>query len=104
MCTFGKRTSTCRQFSKVTGPSDENKPPTAKQESKVSTFRVYNPSIRPNETNRGYYPTKTDIKNHVYPAKHAQGLSKLDEDNLRLQIEHWKKENPSTMFCYRPWK
>lgn len=62
------------------------------------------PSNRPDETNRAYYPTNTDIKNHVYSAKRAQELSKLDQDNLSLKIEQWKGENPSTMFHYRPYK
>ena len=56
-----------------------------------------NPSNRPDETNRVYYPTNTDIKNRVYSAKRAQELSKLDHDN-------WRTENPSTMFHYRPYK
>ena len=62
------------------------------------------PSNRPDETSRAYYPTRTDIKNHVYSAKRAQELSKLDQDNLSLKIEQWKGENPSTMFHYQPYK
>ena len=62
------------------------------------------PNNRPDETNRAYYPTKTDIKNHVYSAKRAQELSKLDQDNLSLKIEQWKGENPTTRFHYRPYK
>ena len=61
------------------------------------------PTDRPSESNRAYYPTSTDIKNHVYSAKRAQELSKLDQDNLKLKIEQWKKENPATMFYYRPY-
>ncbi len=61
------------------------------------------PQNRPGETNRAYYPTNTDIKNHVYSAKCAQELSKLDQDNLKLKIDKWKNENPSTMFHYRPY-
>lgn len=64
------------------------------------------PSYCPYETNRAYlvYPTCNDIKNHVYSAKRAQELSKLDQDNLKLKIEQWKKESPTTMFHYRPYK
>ncbi len=61
------------------------------------------PKDRPCETNRAYYPTNTDIKNHVYSAKCAQELSKLDQDNLKLNIDKWKNENPLTMFHYRPY-
>ena len=62
------------------------------------------PNNRPSETNRAYYPTNTDIKNHVYSAKRAQELSKLDQDNLRLKIDQRKRDNPSTMFYYRPYR
>ena len=51
------------------------------------------PKDRPCETNRAYYPTNTDIKNHVYSAKCAQELSKLDQDNLKLKIDKWKNES-----------
>ena len=62
------------------------------------------PSNRPDDTNRAYYPTNTDIENHVYSAKCAQELSKLDQYNLSLKIEQWKREKPSTLFHYRPYK
>ena len=61
------------------------------------------PSNRPSENNRAYYPTNTDINNHVYSAKRAQELSKLDQENLNLKIEQWKNESPATMFYYRPY-
>ena len=36
------------------------------------------PSNYPDDTNRAYYPTNTDFKIHVYSAKCAQELSKLN--------------------------
>lgn len=48
--------------------------------------------------------TTQHLKNYVYSAKCAQELSKLDQDNLKLKIEQWKSENPTTMFYYRPHK
>ena len=44
------------------------------------------------------------IIQQTHSAKRAQELSKLDQDNLRLKIEQWKREDPSTMFYYRPHK
>ena len=32
-----------------------------------------------------------NIRNHVYKAKRASQLSKLDQENLQLKIEQWKK-------------
>ena len=61
-------------------------------------------SNRPSDTNRAYYPTNTDIKNHIYTAKRAQQLSKLDQDNLKLKIDQWKTESSSSLFYYRPYK
>ena len=46
----------------------------------------------PSDTNGAYYSTNTDIKNHIYTAKRAQQLSKVDQDNLKLKIGQWKAE------------
>ena len=40
--------------------------------------------------NRAYYPTNTDIRNHVYKAQRACQLLKLDQ--LRLKIEQWQNK------------
>ena len=58
-------------------------------------------SNRPSDTNPAYYPTNTITKNHIYTAKCAEQLSKLDQDNLKLKIDHWKTENLSSLFYYQ---
>ncbi len=35
-------------------------------------------------TDRAYYPTSTDVHNHIYLAQRACQLSKLNQENLRL--------------------
>ena len=62
------------------------------------------PDIKPDLTDRSYYPTSTDVRNHIYKAQHACQLSKLDQENLQLKIEKWKKENPESLFHFRPYK
>lgn len=42
------------------------------------------PEIKPDFTDRSYYPTTTDVHNHVYLAQRACQLSKLDQENLQL--------------------
>ena len=53
-------------------------------------------------TDRAYYPTPTDIRNHMYKAKLALQLSKFDQENLALKIEEWKQHTDDTHF-FRPY-
>ena len=47
--------------------------------------------FKPQTHDRAFYPNTVDIKNHVYRAKRALELSKLDQENLRLKIKEWEK-------------
>ena len=62
------------------------------------------PDIKSDLIDRSYYPTSTDIRNHIYKTQHAYQLFKLDQENLQLKIEKWKKENPESLFHFRPYK
>ena len=62
------------------------------------------PDSKPEPTDRSYYPTTTDIRNHIYKAQRACQLSSLDQENLRLKIKEWKKQNPKSLFYFRPYK
>ena len=55
-------------------------------------------------SNRAYFPTSTDIRNHIYAAQKAMELSKFDQDNLKLKIDQWEKDNPSSKFYFRAYK
>ncbi|CAH3024912.1 unnamed protein product [Porites evermanni] len=43
----------------------------------------------PASTNRRYYPTDVDIRNHMYQASVKKILSKSDQENLEKKIENW---------------
>ena len=58
----------------------------------------------PDPNDRAYHPSNSDIKNHIYRAKSKLQLSKLDQENLRLKINEWRKSSPTTMFFFRPFK
>ena len=57
---------------------------------------------RPSCSDRAYYPTKDDIKNHVYRAKKAFEMSKFDQHNL-VKLKALKDDSSST-FMFRPFK
>ena len=50
----------------------------------------------PSPTDGTYYPTTTDIRNHMYNAKLALQLSKFDQENLALKIEERKQHTDDT--------
>ncbi|CAH3122176.1 unnamed protein product [Porites lobata] len=56
----------------------------------------------PASTNRRYYPTDVDIRNHMYQASVKKILSKSDPENLEKKIENWCQENPQDSFYFRP--
>lgn len=60
-------------------------------------------NIAPSLSNRAFYPMPCDIENHVSKAKKALQLSKLDQENLRLKIEEWRKSSPSSSHYFRPY-
>lgn len=62
------------------------------------------PDIKPGLTDRSYYPTSMDVRNHVYLAQRACQLSKLDQENLQLKVEQWKKDNTKSNYFFRPYK
>jgi hypothetical protein len=51
--------------------------------------------MKPDLTDCSYYPTSTDVHNHIYLAQRACQLSKLDQENLQLKVDKWKKESSS---------
>ena len=57
----------------------------------------------PSEDDRAFYPSDKDIQNHIYMAKKARLLSNLDQENLHLQIEKWRKECVTSLHFFRPY-
>ena len=68
------------------------------------TLHVLCPESKPELTNRAYYPTTEDIRNHIYKAQRACQFSMLDQENVQLKIEQWQKESPQSHFHFRPYK
>ena len=66
------------------------------------TLHMLCPEQKPELTDRSYYPTSVDVRNHVYKAQQACQLSKLDQENLQLKIRAWKKQSPQSHFHFRP--
>ena len=44
-----------------------------------------------------------DIRNHISKAKKALELSKVDQENLKLKIEEWKRSSPTSNHFFRPY-
>ena len=57
----------------------------------------------PSPTNRSYFPTLEDIRNHIYTAKQGLEFSKLDQDNLSAKIKNWKEQNSTVSHFFRPY-
>lgn len=57
----------------------------------------------PVSTNRRFFPTNVDVRNYMYSASVKNKKSAIDQENLEVKIEEWKKENPSDNFFFRPY-
>jgi len=55
----------------------------------------------PKHTDRSLYPTDNDISNHIHLTKRA--FSKLDQENLKQQLEHWKGDDNERALFFRPY-
>ena len=64
---------------------------------------LFNGQEQPNRNNRRYFPRMKTIRNHMYNATVRSRLSALDQDNVKLLIDNWTKENPEDNFFYRPY-
>ena len=58
---------------------------------------------QPNRNNRRFFPTMKTIKNHMYCATIRARLSAMDQDNVKLLVDSWRKEHPQDYFFYRPY-
>ena len=56
----------------------------------------------PDVLDRAYYPELQDIRNHINKAKRGIQLSVLDQENVALKVEQWKKESPTANYLFRP--
>ena len=56
--------------------------------------------VTPHINDRAFFPSPTDIRNHIHNAKKALELSK---ENLRLKLEEWKLSNANMKSYFRPY-
>ena len=68
---------------------------------KYHVTHVLCPDIKPNLTDHSYYPTSTDV---LTASTRPNMLAKLDQENVQLKTEKWKKENPESSFYFCPYK
>ena len=57
----------------------------------------------PDCNDRAYFPTDTDLRNHIYMTKRAMQLSCLDQENIKLKLENWKAIDPESNHFFRPY-
>ena len=53
---------------------------------------------------RRFFPLDRDIRNHMYRATVKLKLSKIDQENLYMKIDKWKKATPNDSFFFRSYK
>jgi len=55
----------------------------------------------PRDTDRRFYPTAADYRNYIYRARTSKIHSKLDQVNLQLSIDTWRKQFPNDNCFFR---
>ena len=58
----------------------------------------------PEITNRRFFPTSMDVRNHMYRATVACRHSQIHQENLEMKIKEWEKESPGDKFYFRPFR
>ena len=60
--------------------------------------------VEPSPFDRAYFPTTTDIGNHLYKARMGLQLSKIDQENLAAKVKEWQKHTGEDFHYFRPYK
>ena len=64
-------------------------------------FATLPPQERPKKSNRKYYPTRQDLRNHITKAIAASKYCKDDQESLRQKVLEWQTAGTGK-FLYRP--
>ncbi|XP_071952734.1 uncharacterized protein [Antedon mediterranea] len=67
----------------------------------VETVLFPDAETRPAVTNTAYYPQDQTLRNHIYTSLMALRYSKLDQENLKQQMEEWQKQHPLDNYFLR---
>ena len=81
------------------GAVDANEVQRSLREYVKNDCSIFHPSV----TDRAYYPTVSDIRNHMYKARIALQLSKFDQENLTLKMKVWEELNQGDSHFFRPY-
>ena len=57
--------------------------------------------VKPSILDNSWYPSRRDIKNHIYKTTWLKKLSQIDQVNLDELVSQWKKDDPSRSFFFR---
>ena len=57
----------------------------------------------PDLTNRRFFPTTMDVRNHMYCATVVCRHSQIDQENLDLKFKKWREESPDDYLFFRPY-
>ena len=58
-------------------------------------------AARPRKSNRKYYSTRQDLRNHITKTICALKYSKDDHESLKMKVKEWEKQGDGNFF-YRP--
>ena len=60
-----------------------------------------NSSEKPSKSNRRYYPSRQDLRNHIPKAISVNKYSCDDQESLRVKVDEWKKKSPNSNYFLR---
>ena len=61
---------------------------------------LFHASTVPPKSSRQYFPKLKDIRNHMYKASVKLKFSKIDQENLEIQVDEWSKQRPNDNFFF----
>ena len=53
--------------------------------------------------NRRFFPSKKDVRNHIYRGVVQNRFSKCDQTNVCSKVKEWQKQHPDDTFFFRPY-
>ena len=56
----------------------------------------------PQDTNRRYFPRTSDLRTHMYRATVKNRMSRIDQANVHMKTDEWRKVYNADSFFFRP--
>ena len=57
----------------------------------------------PPQTSRRFFAESRDLRNHMYCASVKLRFSTIDQENLSMKVDIWRKEKVKDTFYFRPY-